>query len=290
MTNQSRAYLYAGITIFFWSTVATAFKIGLQHIDTIQMLFLATLTSFIILFSVATLQGKLHLFFRQKRADFLRSALLGFLNPFLYYLVLFKAYSILPAQVAQPLNMIWPIVLVFLSVPLLHQKIAPGSFLALFISFSGVYLISSRGNITPNGIDDPAGVMLAIGSAFIWAFFWILTVRDRREEIIQLLTNFFFACLFITVMILTVSGLRTISPTGMAMGIYSGVFEMGFGFVFWLKALKLSGTTDKISNLIYLAPFISLIFIRIFVGETIYITTPLGLILIIAGIITGKIR
>ena len=36
---------------------------------------------------------------------------MGLLNPVAYYLILFKAYTILPAQVAQPLNMIWPIVL-----------------------------------------------------------------------------------------------------------------------------------------------------------------------------------
>ena len=40
----------------------------------------------------------------------------------LYYLILLKAYQLLPAQVAQPLNMIWPVILVFLSVPILKQK------------------------------------------------------------------------------------------------------------------------------------------------------------------------
>jgi len=53
----------------------------------------------------------------------MHSALLGLINPFIYYLILLKAYQLLPAQVAQPLNMIWPIILVFLSIPLLGQKI-----------------------------------------------------------------------------------------------------------------------------------------------------------------------
>ena len=38
---------------------------------------------------------------------------LGLLNPVAYYLVLFKAYDLLPAQVAQPINYAWPIVLLY---------------------------------------------------------------------------------------------------------------------------------------------------------------------------------
>ena len=124
MTNQGRAYLYAGIAIFFWSTVASAFKIALRHLDFYQLLFIASWTSFLILTITAAFQGKIKIIIKTPPAGYFRSAMYGFLNPFLYYIILFKAYSLLPAQVAQPLNMIWPIVLVFLSVPFLKQKIA----------------------------------------------------------------------------------------------------------------------------------------------------------------------
>ena len=59
MTDQKKAYLYAGIAIFFWSTVASAFKVGLQHIDFIQFLFFATWTSLFILLIINLLRGKL---------------------------------------------------------------------------------------------------------------------------------------------------------------------------------------------------------------------------------------
>jgi drug/metabolite transporter (DMT)-like permease len=71
---------------------------------------------------------------------------------------------------------------------------------------------------------------------------------------------------------------------------YTGIFEMGITFLLWLKALRLTSTTDKISNLVYLAPFFSLLLIHIFVGENIYWTTVLGLCLIIGGIIIEKIH
>jgi drug/metabolite transporter (DMT)-like permease len=74
-------------------------------------------------------------------------------------------------------------------------------------------------------------------------------------------------------------------------GIYTGIFEMGLTFYLWLKALKLADSSDKISNLVFLAPFLSLLFISIFLRENIYLTTFFGLVLIIGGIIyqkTGK--
>jgi drug/metabolite transporter (DMT)-like permease len=110
------------------------------------MLTIASLTSTLVLFLILLKERKVSLLKTSKPKDLFNSALLGLINPFLYYLILLRAYQLLPAQVAQPLNMIWPIILVFLSVPILKQKIAGKSFLALFISFAGVYIISSRGS------------------------------------------------------------------------------------------------------------------------------------------------
>lgn len=290
MTNQGKAYIYASIAIFFWSTVASVFKIALNYLDYIQLLFFATWTSFLVYLLTAILQGKIKRIFKYSTGEVLRSAILGLLNPFIYYLVLFKAYSLLPAQVAQPLNMIWPIVLVFLSIPLLGQKIAIKSFIALFISFTGVYLISSQGNPFSLQITEPFGVLLAVGSSLIWSFYWIFNIRDRREELPKLLLNFFFASIYISILVPFVTTIHFGQIKGVLLAIYAGFFEMGFSFLFWLKALKLSKTSDKISNLVYIAPFISLILIHIFVKENIYWTTISGLCLIVTGIITEKIR
>jgi drug/metabolite transporter (DMT)-like permease len=290
MTNQKRAYLYAGIAIFFWSTVASAFKIALRHLDFYQLLFIASWTSFLILLITAVFQKKTKIILNTPVSGYLRSAIYGFLNPFLYYIILFKAYSLLPAQVAQPLNMIWPIVLVFLSVPFLKQKIAKKSFIALFISFIGVYLIASVGKPFDLKINEPFGVVLATGSSIIWSFFWILNMRDERDELDKLVLNFFFASLYITLITAIMSEIPVSYNRGTWLAGYSGAFEMGFTFLFWLKALQLSTTTDRVSNLVFLAPFFSLIVIHIFVGETIYLTTLLGLVFIVAGIIIEKIR
>jgi drug/metabolite transporter (DMT)-like permease len=67
--------------------------------------------------------------------------------------------------------------------------------------------------------------------------------------------------------------------------VYIGIFEMSVTFVFWLSALKFSARADKVSQLIFLSPFLSLIFIHFFIGEKIAVSTLVGLIFITLGII-----
>jgi len=285
MDKTRLSYIYAGLAVLFWATVPTAFKISLGEMGILPMLTIASVTSTAVLFIVSLAQKKTGLIKLSCKKDFASSALLGLINPTIYYLILLKAYSLLPGQVAQPLNMIWPIILVFLSVPILGQKIGKGSFLALFISFIGVYIISSQGKLSGNNNADLTGVLLASGSSIFWAFYFILNVRDKRDEAVKLFFNFLFGSLYLVVL-MTFTGLwhYQITITGILASVYIGVFEMGITFLFWLKALKMSATTDKVSNLVYLAPFLSLVLLHFIIHEPVYYTTPLGLVFIIAGI------
>lgn len=290
MNDQKRAYIYAGLAIFFWSTVATAFKIGLRYLEPQLLVMYASLTSFLLMLLVVILQKKLKKLMHYSIREYSISLILGLLNPFLYYLILFKAYSLLPAQVAQPVNMVWPIVLVFLSGPLLGQKIGLRSYIALSISFVGVMFIASQGDFIGFKNSNTLGLVLAVGSSLIWSFFFIFNVRDKRDQELKLLLNFFFASLLILGLNIVTGNLKIPELKGLLAAVYIGFFEMGFTFLFWLKALKYSKSTDLISNFVYLAPFLSLIFIHYILGENIFATTFIGLILIVSGILYQKIR
>lgn len=113
MEKTRQSYIYAGLAIFFWSTIPTAFKISLGELDILPMLTIAVLISTLVLFIIILAGKKADLIRKTTGKELLNSAILGFINPFVYYLILLKAYQLLPAQVAQPLNMIWPIILVF---------------------------------------------------------------------------------------------------------------------------------------------------------------------------------
>ncbi len=285
MSHQRSAYIYASIAVFFWSTVASAFKISLRHLDVPNLLFYSSIASTIVLFSILLAQGKLRLLTAQGGRDFLRSMILGFLNPFTYYLILFKAYDLLPAQEAQPLNFTWAIVLVLLSIVILKQRIGFGSILGILISYFGAFVIATRGDISGLRFSNPTGVALAVGSAVIWSLFWIYNVKDERDDVVKMFMNFGIGLLFVSIILIVTS--RVVQPTiqGLTGAVYVGLFEMGVTFVLWLKALKLSRTTAQVSNLIYLAPFLSLVLIHYLVGETIRLSTIVGLVFIVSGIL-----
>jgi drug/metabolite transporter (DMT)-like permease len=289
MKNQKIAYLYALGTVLLWSTVASAFKISLRYLDIIQLLFYASITSTVTFFIYLLFSKKLNLLKILSRKDYLRSALLGFLNPFLYYVILLKAYSLLPAQQAQPINFIWPITLVLLSIPLLNQKIRPRDILAVTISFVGVLIISTRADFLGFKFTSPVGVLLALGSTVIWALFWIYNVKDTRDEAVRLFLNFAFGSAFILLSMLLFTKVKIPGLKGALGAVYIGLFEMGVTFLLWLKALKLSKTTAHVTNLIFLTPFLSLLVISIAVGEKILLSTVIGLIFIVGGIILQKL-
>lgn len=286
MDKTKQSYVFACLAVLFWSTVPTAFKICLEEMAILPMLAISSIASTVVLFAILLITGKSRAILKNRGDDFLRSAALGLINPFLYYLILLKAYQLLPAQVAQPLNMIWPIILVFLSVPVLKQKIKARSYLALLISFAGVYIISSQGSPLTPGKSNPAGVLLATGSSVFWAFYFILNVRDKRDEAVKLFLNFAFGSIYLVAAVLiTGSWPGDAGIKGIAASVYVGIFEMGVTFFFWLKALQLAPTTDRVSNLVYLAPFFSLVFVHFILHEPVYYTTLAGLLMIILSII-----
>jgi drug/metabolite transporter (DMT)-like permease len=290
MTNQKKAYLLALVSVLFWSTVASAFKISLRHLDFLQLLLYSSATSVFVLFLILVVQKKVHLLKESTPKHYLHSAILGCLNPFLYYIVLFKAYSLLPAQEAQPLNYTWPIMLSLLSIPLLKQRIRFRNILAILISFVGVFIISTEGKILQFHLTNTLGVCLALGSSVIWALFWIYNIRDQRDDVLKLFLNFSFGFIFILILIVFKSEFVLVPVQGLLGAVYVGIFEMGLVFILWLKALKYSHTTAQVSNLIYLSPFLSLLFIHFLVGERILISTIIGLVFIVCGIIIQQYR
>jgi drug/metabolite transporter (DMT)-like permease len=288
MTLQNKAYIYAGTAVMMWSTVGSAFKLTLAHLSPIQMLLYAAFVSIIVLLVIITLQKKLPLLFASTLKDLLHSALNAILNPFLFYIVLFYSYNMMLTQEAMVINFTWPLPLTLLSIIILKQKISWKSVMAITISFFGIVIIATKGDLQSLKFENPAGVALALSSTLIWSVFWIVNIRDKRDEVIKLFLNFLFGFLYILVTaafmgILVIPGWPAIGGI-----LYIGIFEMGVAYVFWLKGLQLSTTTAKVSNLLFIAPFISLVLINLVVGEQLLWSTLAGLAFIVVGIVLQK--
>lgn len=290
MGRQKRAYAYGLAVVLLWSTVASAFKLTLRYVDPEQLLCYSSLFSTAVLAAILAAQGKLRIAFSGSRRDYIRSMVLGTLNPAVYYFVLFKAYDLLPAQEAQPLNYTWGLTLPLLSVPILKQRISSREAAALLLGYSGVVVISMHGDFDGLRLSSPLGVALALGSAVIWALYWIFNTKDRRDPVVCLFLGFAFGTPVAFLLCAVFSNVHVPALEGLLGTFYVGLVEMSVTFVLWLLALRSSENTAKVSMLIFISPFFSLILIHFILGEEILRSTIVGLALIVAGLLLQRRR
>ena len=291
MQNERKALLFGLSAVLLWSTVATAFKLTLAEFTPAQMVAAASLASTIALIVVCAVQGTLS----QVKTTFLSNPfyylLLGLINPLAYYLILFKAYDLLPASQAQPINYSWAITLTLMAAVFLKQRIRPQDWFACALGYLGVVVIATKGDVLGLQFDSPLGVGLALLSTLLWAGYWILNTKNTADPVVGVLLGFLVALPFaFAVAFYEGAAWSAISLKGWLAVSYVGLFEMGITFVLWLSALKSTQNTARISNLIFASPFISLMLLASVIGEEIHPSTLVGLILIIVGLVVQQFR
>lgn len=286
MRKNLSPYFLASVAILFWSTAATAFKLTLAHQHFSIVLLISSLTAATVMLVISLFQGRKKALFRIQP----HTLLLGFLNPFLYYFLLFQAYTRLPAQLAQPLNFLWPLMIVLFSIPILKQPLRLRDIGSLFVSLIGVFIISSRGSFISLAATDLTGVLLAVSSSLVWGIYFVLNVRNQAPVTVTLFHSFLWGAVLIGSYIMLSGCGETITTAGFWGSIYIGIFEMGLTFFIWISALKAAPNTAVLSNYIYLTPFVSLIFISLILKEHLYSSTFIGLGCIIFSILLQKRR
>lgn len=281
---RNQGLLYALAAVLLWSTVATAFKLSLQSVGVSQLVTGAALFSALSLAGVLAWQGHLGRALKDLGQSWPSSLGRGVLNPVLYYAVLFEAYSRLPAQIALSLNYTWPMTLSLLAVPLLKQHLTRANVLAMLVGYCGVVLVAVAGRELV-GVMDLGGMALALASTVLWSLYWLLGTRDPREPAVALFQNFLMALPLLLAWTMLGVGLPPLDEWrawgGMA---YVGCFEMGITFLLWQLALKHSENVSRLGNLVFLSPFLSLLFIRWLLAERLLPLTFVGLSLIVAGV------
>ncbi|WP_231489519.1 DMT family transporter [Billgrantia saliphila] len=280
-SRDRQAMLFGLGAVALWSTVATAFKVALGHMTPLELMWLASLVSWLLIGGLMLRQGLLR---EALRRGWRTAAWAGLMNPVAYYLVLFGAYDRLPGQEAMALNYTWALTMAFLAVPILGQRLTRVDILAGLVAYSGVWVIATRGAVFDVAFADPLGVGLALASTLLWALYWLLNVRDRRPPLVAQWQNFSVGLPVLTLLMLLGPGFAWPGWAGVTAGIYVGLFEMGIAFVLWQLAVHRVSRTARVSNLIFLSPPISLLLLHLVVGEPILASTLVGLVLILGGL------
>lgn len=289
MNNNNKSILLALAAVLSWSTVATAFKVALTYLTHFEMLLVASVTSLAIFATVLTVQRRWGVVMALPRKTWRYFALLGLLNPVAYYLVLFKSYDLLPAQIAQPVNYFWPIFLLVLLALFAKQRIPVKKYIGMFISLGGLILISLGGGQIGNLEISPLGLFLGLMSAVLWASYWMVNNKNshKADATVACFMSFLFGSIYLIIGALCV-GVNLNTVPGILSGMYVGAFEMGIPFVCFGLAMRTTTNPALINQLCYLSPFLSLFFVSAILGEQIVFTTYIGLFLIVAGIVFNE--
>lgn len=281
MNQDRQAVLYGLGAVALWSTVATAFKVALAWMSPLELMWLAALISWALMGALVIKRGEMP---AALRAGWKTAVWAGLMNPVAYYLVLFAAYDRLPGQEAMALNYTWALVMAFLAVPLLGQRLTRMDIVAGLVAYSGVWVIATRGEIFNVSFADPFGVVLALASTLLWALYWLLNARDSRPPLVGQWQNFSVGLPVLTLLLLLGPGWQWHGWPAFGAGVYVGLFEMGIAFILWQMAVQKVSRTAKVSNLIFLSPPVSLLLLFLVVGEPIFPSTLMGLTLILLGL------
>ena len=285
--NEREAILYGIFAVLLWSTVATGFKLGLRVLHIEQLLFLGIGFSWLFFLIVLLIRGRFYISVK----DRLTAPLLGIINPFVYYLILFAAYDRLPAHVAQPLNYTWAITLAILSVPLLNESLTKRTIAGFLISYAGVVILIYSSKTQSADTIDFLGVGLALLSTLLWALYWLINKKSQSDPLSMIFIAFSTALPLSLVACLSGPGLPQLNNEALVFGTWVGLIEMGITYLLWERAIRRSANTGRIAQLIFLSPFVSLVFIYFLLGEHISLGVILSLVFIILGTwITQKLE
>jgi len=287
--SSDRLALACGLgAVGLWSTMATAFKWALEFSSPIQLIAIAVTVSWLFFAARLVYQGKISQLKTISGGTLRRCFALGCINPVLFYGVLFTAYDLLPAQDAMAINYTWGLTLPFIAA--CFSRVLPSiteASLAL-LSYVGILIIVTDGNLTSFEFRNVTGVALAIGSTVLWGLSWVLNKliveRANVDAELALLLNFTTAVPILWVTLSITGSLPSLNSGTVLGGIYIGLFEMGVAFVLWMKAMQLTDTPIRVSSLIFLAPPLSLVFIATVLGEAVATSTLVGLVFILVGL------
>ncbi len=284
MTPRNRSYLNLALCILLWASIPVASKKILVELNNLQMLFYSTVFSAIALGVLVLWQRKSAIFFQQSLRDVAHLSWLGFLGAFLYYVLLYGAFANTSAAEGFVLAYTWPILVSLLAVPLLGQRLTAVRLTAIAISFGGVVLIVTRGQMVSFQVENLSGNLLALCGAFVFALFSVLGSRARYDLTVAACIYFCAALLCSGATVALTGNLPLPSLSVWGWILYNGLLVNGVSYLFWFKALE-HGETSIVSNLLYLTPVLSLPLVRIFLNEPVHASAVAGLLLILAGIL-----
>ncbi len=290
MGNRRLAgHLAALFTIIIWGTTFISTKILLVDFKPVEILFFRFVMGFAALFLVCPHRMK-----GVGRRQELTFVLAGLSGICLYYLLENIALTYTMASNVGVIISVAPFFTGVLSRLFLKSegKLRANFFIGFVVAMAGVALISFNGSRMEL---NPAGDLLAVLAAFVWACYSILTRKISSFGYPVILTTrrtFFYGILFMIPALFLFEfremGLERFADVTHLLNIlYLGLGASALCFVTWNLAVKVLGAV-KTSVYIYMVPVITVATSVLVLKEPVTLVSIMGTVLAVAGLFLSE--
>lgn len=280
---MKKPYLYAFTAIAFWSTTATVSKLLLHSFTTIQMLAGCSAVAAVFLFAVNLFAGKLMILKTYRLRDYLITAGVGLLGTFFYNMFLVFGIDKMLASQAMIVNYLWPMMAVLAGCILLKEKMTVRKAVAVGMSFLGVVLVTSNGQLSGFTGGNLLGAFFCVLAAISYGLFVVLNKRLSYEASVSMMLYYVVSAVIAVACMLVSGNLPELGGVQSLGLLWIGLGDYAIAYVSWALAMK-AGQTAKIANLAYITPFLSLVVAHFVLGDPITLWSIGGLAVIVAGI------
>jgi drug/metabolite transporter (DMT)-like permease len=289
MDRETSAYVAVLATITVWSTAAAAVKLLMSDLPSYLVMFYVALFAVAGNLALVVLTGRTQRFLSYGRDDLSVFALMGLLGSYGYCMLYYNALDIAPVVVVSLVQYLWPIMTVLWTAILLKERPGRRAVTGLAMSLAGVMVIATGGDLSALSLERFTGPLMAAAAAVCYGLFSAIGKRRDDDKVCAMAWSFIFYLSFTvpTVLVLVPEGFLLPGSSTLLGLAWMGVACYAIGYSLWLYALS-NGDTASMSNMTFLTPFLSLVWIRLLLNEPIPPSAVTGLIVIIAGILVTR--
>ncbi len=282
---MKKEYIFAGSAVAIWGTLTPVSKVLFNNdFPQTELLFLTSAAAAAALALTAAFSGNLKHFKEYSPKDILTLVLLGFIGIFLYTAFYNFGIASLSSQEACIINYLWPVTTVIFCCIVLKEKFTLRKAAAAFVSFAGIAVIATEGDLSSLNLGNLSGVFACLGAAVCYGLFSALNKKKSYNQFCAMTVYYAVSAVFSGIVLLFTRDFVPVDSALTAAGIlWIGIFVCALAYLLWALAL-LGGDTAKVSNIAFFTPFLTIVFGKIILNEDISLFAFIGLLMILSGV------
>lgn len=184
---------------------------------------------------------------------------------------------------------ITPVFMGILGLIFFKERISLIQSIGIIISFVGLLLLVSKGNLMTIDFISNKGDFLVLGSAFTWSIYSLVGKKVTINYSPLMTILFLFVTMSILIAPFTINDTNINAVLNLSLESWLAIFFLGFfcsgiAYVLWAQAMN-EMKASQVGAFLYIEPFVTVFAARFILNEQITLLTILSGLIIIGGIV-----